>query len=164
MVILWSKLRDHVGYLEHVDRIDSGISIQVHRSAARHFPRLGRPGRDLDCGRQKLFADVVDDRGFRVPSAAWLYLYRASQGRREARRCRRAMVIAGKSKAPVDVSRTSDVTALRFPLLLCTPNGNCAATRRFPEGAARAGPVYAEPGPEYEKRQSGGIIATKLGS
>jgi hypothetical protein len=99
MVILWSKLRDRVGYLQHVDRICAGNSVQVHRSAAARFPRLRRPGRDLDCRRQKHFAGIVGDRGFRVASAAWLRLQRVSQARRDASSCRRAMVIAGKPEA-----------------------------------------------------------------
>src|SRR5258708_14207787 len=121
-------LRDSAGYLQHVDRIVSGISIQVHRSAAPHFRGFGRPGRDFDCRRQKPFSDVVRGRDFRVPPAARLYLHGVSQGGRDARSCRRAMVIAGKSEASVDISRTPDVAAFRFPFPLCTSTANLAPT------------------------------------
>ena len=105
MVVLWSKSRDRVGYLQHVDRIDSGNSVQGHRPAAARFLRFGRPGRDLDCRRQELFADAVDDRGVRVPRPAWLYLYRPSEARRDPGPCHLAMVVAGKPEAPVGANR-----------------------------------------------------------
>jgi hypothetical protein len=136
MVVSWSKLGVYASHLQRIDRIDSRNPVQICRSAADRFYWFYIPRRILDCTGKTFLSGVAHDRGFRVDSAAWLYLWRASPARREARSCRRALVIAGKSEAPVDASRITDIAYLSFPFALMRTGGNCAATVATTRGSS----------------------------
>lgn len=102
MAVLWSEIGDYGSRLQHVDRINPGNSVQVCRSAADHFFWFYIPLRYFGCTRLDSFTDGGHDRGVRGTSAVRLYLRGAFQVCRNARPCRQAMVIAGKSEALIE--------------------------------------------------------------
>jgi hypothetical protein len=112
-----ARLGVYAGHLQHIDRINSRNPVQICRSAAHHFYWFYIARRDFECTRQNPSAGGRDDRGVRVASTTRIYLYGGSEARRDARRCRQAMVIAGKSEAPVDLNRTPEVAHLSSPFV-----------------------------------------------